>query len=82
MTAKRKEAYLRKHPETGHGGDRASRQVGDLDSTDRFTKETADRTGQSERTIQRNAERGEKVTPAALAMVPMPPICPRHDTGE
>lgn len=70
FTAKRKEAYLRKHPETGHGGDRkSSRQVGDLDSTDRFTKETADRTGQSERSVQRSAERGEKVTPAALAMV-------------
>lgn len=43
-----KEIYELLHPETKHGGDRASRQVGDLNETDRFTKETAKATGKSD----------------------------------
>lgn len=69
FTVERKRAYEAKHPETAHGGDRtASRQVGDLPS-DRFTADTAAKTGTSERAVQRNAERGAKVTTAAMAMV-------------
>jgi hypothetical protein len=50
------------HPETQHGGVRrgSSRQVGDLKG-DRFTAETSERTGISERAVQRDAARGEKV---------------------
>lgn len=34
-----------------------------------FADDAAAKTGVSKRTVQANAERGEKVTPAALAMV-------------
>jgi len=64
FTKRRKEAYEALHPETRQGGDRrseASRQVGDL--VDRFTADTATRTGQSERSVQRDAHRGEKIAP-------------------
>jgi len=76
---RRKEIYLLKHPETGHGGERASRQVGDLNGDDprRFTAATAEATGQSERAIQRDAERGEKISEKALRML----RGTRHDKG-
>jgi ParB family transcriptional regulator, chromosome partitioning protein len=70
FTRRRKEAYEALHPETAHGGDRkSSRQVGDLNEPARFTADTAAKTGQSERAVQRDAERGEKITPAALEKV-------------
>ena len=54
FTQRRKEAYEALHPETKHGGNQGdggkfspSRQVGD--TADRFTADTAARTGQSER---------------------------------
>lgn len=69
FTAERKRAYLAKHPETANGGDRKSdRQVGDL-KKDRFTADTAAKTGQSERNVQRNAERGQDIDEAALRLV-------------
>lgn len=68
--ARRKEIYLEKHPETDHGGDRkSSRQLGDLKNDreiKRFTVATAEATGQSERAIQRDASRGEKIIDMAL----------------
>lgn len=36
---------------------------------DRFTADTAAKTGQSERSIQRDAERGEKVIPEVIDMI-------------
>lgn len=69
FTARRKEAYEALHPETKHGGDRASRQVGDLNEPDRFTADTATKTGQSERAVQRDAERGAKISERALSML-------------
>lgn len=77
--ARRKEIYLVKHPETAHGGDRASRQVGDLKNGDvkRFTTATAEATGQKERTIQRDVERGEKISAMALHLL----SGTRHDKG-
>ena len=58
FTARRKEAYEALHPETKHGaigdGHNQSRQVGD--SAERFTADTARKTGQSERKVQRDAE--------------------------
>jgi len=69
FTKRRKQAYEALHPETKHGGDRASRQVGDLKEADRFTADTAAKTGQSERAVQRDAERGEKVIPEVLEMI-------------
>lgn len=74
---RRKEIYLLKHPETANGGDRRSdRQVGELKSgeTKRFTAATAEATGQSERAIQRDAERGEKVCERALRMISGTPL--------
>lgn len=69
FTRRRKEAYEALHPETRHGGERASRQVGDLKETDRFTADTAAKTGRSERAIQRDAERGERVVDEVLALI-------------
>jgi ParB family chromosome partitioning protein len=68
FTAKRKEAYLRKHPETAHGGDRKSDQVEKF-STWSFADDQAAKTGVTARKVRMDAERGEKVTIAALAMV-------------
>lgn len=71
QTARRKAIYLELHPETGHGGDRSapSRQLGDLPAADRFTAETAKISGASERAVQRDAERGEKVISAAFDII-------------
>jgi ParB family transcriptional regulator, chromosome partitioning protein len=59
FTAKRKEAYEALHPETRHGAvgrGGKSRQLGDS-SSDRFAADTAEKTGRSERDIQRDAQR-------------------------
>ncbi len=69
FTRRRKEAYEALHPETRHGGDRASRQLGDLKEPDRFTADTAAKTGRSERAVQRDAERGEKVIDEVLDLI-------------
>ncbi|WP_084044204.1 N6-adenosine-specific RNA methylase IME4/ParB-like chromosome segregation protein Spo0J [Ensifer sp. WSM1721] len=79
---RRKEIYLLKHPDTAHGavgnGREKSRQVGDsTDEPKRFTAATAEATGQSERAIQRDAERGEKISAKALRML----RGTRHDKG-
>lgn len=66
FTRRRKEAYEALHPETRHGGDKASRKVCDLDAPARFTADTAARTGQSERKVQLDAERGSKVCQEAI----------------
>jgi len=78
QTARRKAIYLELHPETQHGGDRvgASRKVGDL-VAERFTKETATVSGQSERAVQLNAERGSKVIDEVLDLIRGTPL----DTG-
>lgn len=70
--ARRKAIYEALHPETAHGGDRrSSRQLGDLKSKEpeRFTKQTADATGASERSVQRDANRGEKISPLMLKRI-------------
>ena len=59
--AERKRLHQKLHPETKHGGDRKSgstRQNGDLK---RFTKDTAEKTGKSERTVQREIARADKI---------------------
>lgn len=71
-TARRKAIYETLHPETVHGSPGVSRQIGDTrerGESDRFTAATADAIGKSERTIQRDAERGEKITEQALSML-------------
>jgi hypothetical protein len=72
QTARRKVIYEALHPDTRHGSPGVSRQVGDTrerTDTDRFTADTAARTGQSERTVQRNVERGEKIIDAVVDLV-------------
>lgn len=56
----RKEIYETLHPETKHGGDRASRHNGDLKPA-RFTEDTAKKAGISERTVQRHVQVAEKL---------------------
>jgi N6-adenosine-specific RNA methylase IME4/ParB-like chromosome segregation protein Spo0J len=78
--ARRKEIYLVKHPETAHGGDRRSSGQNDHlknDAPKRFTAATADATGQDERTIRRDVERGEKISAMALHLL----SGTRHDKG-
>ncbi|TBN10853.1 hypothetical protein EYC79_18040 [Agrobacterium cavarae] len=67
--ARRKEIYLVKHPETAKGvaGGKARQQS----ATDKlsFAAATAEATGQDERTIRRDVERGEKISVSALQML-------------
>lgn len=67
QTARRKAIYLLLHPETAHGGE-ASRKDCDLPA-ERFTLETAKAVGRSERAVQLDAERGEKVIEDALNLI-------------
>jgi N6-adenosine-specific RNA methylase IME4 len=71
--SRRKAIYEQLHPETKHGavggGHEQSRQVGDSAKADRFTSATAVVVGQSERTIQREAHRGEVLGEEILARV-------------
>lgn len=73
FTARRKWAYETLHPETAHGaiggGHDQSRKVCDSAKAARFTADTAAKTGQSERKVQLDAERGAKVCNSALALV-------------
>ena len=72
FTERRKEAYEALHQGTGHGSPGVSRQVGDTHKradAPRFSADTASKTGQSERKIQRDASRGGNIELAALAIV-------------
>ena len=65
--SRRKVIYEKMHPETiaakdgGPGPAKKRRQNGDASPADRFTKDTAAKTGKSERAVQRNATRGKKI---------------------
>ncbi|OLP44628.1 MT-A70 family methyltransferase [Rhizobium oryziradicis] len=78
---RRKEIYLVKFPDTAReaslkrGANLPSRQIGETGK--RFTAATAEATGQTERTIQRDVERGEKISRTALQML----RGTRHDKG-
>lgn len=72
FTRRRKEAYEALHPATKHGGDRRSTKSQTLrleTEVENFTADTAAKTGQSERKVQLDAERGAKVGTAALALL-------------
>jgi ParB family transcriptional regulator, chromosome partitioning protein len=70
FTTRRKQLYEATHPETRHGGDRtASRKLCGLTPTDRFTADTAARTGRSERAVQLDATRGERIDGEVLEEV-------------
>lgn len=65
QTARRKAIYLELHPETGHGKATADKD----DKLSSFAAATAEAIGKTERTVQRDAERGEKVCEEALNLV-------------
>jgi ParB family transcriptional regulator, chromosome partitioning protein len=76
FTRRRKEAYEALHPETKQGatggtnaGKARSEVANFATSVPRFTADTAAKTGQSERAVQLDAERGEKIAPAALEKI-------------
>lgn len=69
QTARRKAIYLELHPETAqHVAGGKARQETASDNLS-FAADTAAASGKTERTVQRDAERGEKVCEAALNMV-------------
>ena len=84
FTAARKRAYEGKHgPAKANSARGANSVMGRGDVTDNlsttsFADDQADKTGETARNVRRNAERGEKVTTAALAMVKGTKL----DTGE
>lgn len=65
QTARRKAIYLELHPETGHG--KASPNKDDKLSS--FAEQTAAVVGMDKRSVQRDAERGEKVTEEAMGLI-------------
>jgi uncharacterized ParB-like nuclease family protein len=70
FTKRRKKLYEQLHPETRPGGDRrsaSSRKV--CDKVERFTADTAARTGRSERSVQMDAARGEAIAEDVLSVV-------------
>lgn len=68
--ARRKAIYLELHPEAAHDtAGAAARWNANANSAPAFTAETAATTGRSERAVQRDAERGESITEAALEKV-------------
>ncbi|EYR84264.1 hypothetical protein SHLA_14c000460 [Shinella sp. DD12] len=76
QTARRKAIYLELHPETAAGiaqaaGMNAAQERGGQvgHDVDRFDAATAKATGQSERVVRRDAERGEKVIPEVIDLI-------------
>ena len=65
--SRRKAIYEELHPSTKHGGDRKSDQV--AKSATRFSAETAEATGRSERTVQLDAQRGTDIAPDVLERI-------------
>ncbi|SCB30522.1 ParB/RepB/Spo0J family partition protein [Rhizobium lusitanum] len=69
QTARRKAIYIELHPETANGSNQHSSLRKDCKPSERFTANTASATGQSERIIQLNAERGSKVIPEVIELI-------------
>lgn len=66
FTKRRKEAYEALHPETKHGANQHSRPDEPAQS---FASATAEAIGVDERTVRRDADRGDKIDDKALAAV-------------
>lgn len=64
--ARRKELYEIKHPQTRHGVAGAEAKHRGADDNLSFASDTATKTGESERTIQRAVRRGEKIADDVL----------------
>lgn len=68
QTARRKAIYLELHKEARHGSNQFTRGVADF-ATPSFSADQAAMTGQAERTVRLDAQRGEKVIPEVLDMI-------------
>lgn len=70
FTRRRKEIYEALHPETRQGGNQSGpcRQFGNTE-TERFTADTAKKTGTSERAVQRDASRGSRIDEEVLSTI-------------
>lgn len=69
QTARRKDIYEALHPETRHGANLDGPSTAAIVETPRFTEQTAKVTGQSERLVQLNAERGSKILDEVLDLI-------------
>jgi hypothetical protein len=71
QTARRKAIYIELHPGTKHGGNLEGSGVAKSATPEspRFTMATAQVTGQSERTVRLDAERGEKVIDEVVDLI-------------
>lgn len=67
QTARRKAIYIELHPETEHGATGGGHVT--AERAERFTADTVKATGQSERLVQLNAERGEKVIAEVIDLI-------------
>ena len=67
FTARRKDAYEAKHPETRHGANQHTRTSQSENSS--FTTDTASRTGHGRSTVARDATRGERIADDVLEQV-------------
>lgn len=68
QTARRKAIFEELHPETRHGGNYQSGQFGHTD-TPAFVEATSAAIGKAERTVRRDAERGEKISEKAMQLI-------------
>lgn len=69
QTARRKAIYLELYPETAQHVSGGHSRQGTASDNLSFAAATADAIGKNERTVQRDAERGEKVCDEALRLV-------------
>jgi ParB family chromosome partitioning protein len=73
FVARRKEVYEAIHPETVQGANLENARVARLatraERAQRFTTDTAAKTGISERAVRRHAERGSKIDDEAMALI-------------
>lgn len=71
QTARRKAIYLELHPETAEhvAGGKGNATADNLSAVPSFAAETAKLVGKDERSVRRDAERGEKVLDAAIDII-------------
>lgn len=76
QTARRKAIYIELHPETAHGANLEGLGVAKLATPESpaFATATANLTGQSERAVRRDAERGEKVIDEVTELIRGTPL--------
>lgn len=65
----RKEIYEALHPETRLGQNQHTRVCQNGEPSDRFTADTAKKTGSSERAVQRDASRGARIDKEILSTI-------------